>query len=308
MGELNTILDFLKAVVLVTASQLMWILGVLFVFGFILYLLARFTRTTYAKTAGSKLDVGITGWLGTPVHELGHALFCIIFRHRIVEIKLYNPNPSDGTIGYVNHTYNSSSTYQRIGNFFIGVGPIIFGAIVIYAALYYLIPNAREVLSGIDAQSKVVAGAAHGHFAAILASLKATTLVTLKSLFNPANFSSYLFWIFLYISMCVASHMELSPPDIKGALSGLISLVVFFLLFNLIIMLLEVSGISHYFGHWWSYIKLETYGGVINKYVGMFAALFIFAGIISAINFVVSYVVLNIYSLIKGRGMVNPFW
>ena len=308
MGELNSLLDFLKAVALVTASQLIWILGVLFVFGFMLYLLARFTRTTYAKTAGPKLDIGITGWLGTPVHELGHALFCIIFRHRIVEIKLYSPNSTDGTIGYVNHSYNRLSTYQRIGNFFIGVGPIILGSIVIYALLYYLVPNAREVLSGIDAQSKVVAGAAHGHFAAILASLKATTLVTLKSLFNPANFSSYLFWIFLYISVCVASHMELSPSDIKGALGGLISLIIFFLLLNLAIMLLEVSGISHYFGHWWSYVKLETYGGVINKYVGMFAALFIFAGIISAINLVVSYVVLNSYTLIKGRGMVNPFW
>ncbi|HUW05302.1 MAG TPA: hypothetical protein VMW01_03480 [Williamwhitmania sp.] len=308
MGELNSLLDFLKAVALVTASQLIWILGVLFVFGLILYLLARFTRTTYAKTAGPKLDIGITGWLGTPVHELGHALFCLIFRHRIVDIKLYSPNSTDGTIGYVNHSYDRSSTYQRIGNFFIGVGPIIVSAIVIYASLYYLVPNAREVLSGIDAQSKVMAGAAHGHFASIMESLKVTTMVTLKSLFNPANFSSYLFWIFLYISMCVASHMELSPPDIKGALSGLISLVIFFLLFNLAIMLLEVFGISHYFGHWWSYVKLETYGGFINKYVGMFAALFIFAGIISAINLVVSYVVLNSYTLIKGRGMVNPFW
>jgi len=308
MGELNSVLDFLKAVVLVTASQLIWILGVLFIFGLILYLLARFTRTTYAKTAGPKLDIGITGWLGTPVHELGHALFCIIFRHRIVEIKLYSPNSTDGTIGYVNHSYDRSSTYQRIGNFFIGVGPIIFGAIVIYAALYYLVPNAREVISGIDAQSKVVAGAAQGHFAAIMLSLKITTMVTLTSLFNPANFSSYLFCIFLYISVCIASHMELSPPDIKGALSGLISLVIFFLLFNLLIMVLEVSGISHYFGHWWSYVKLDTYGGIINKYVGMFAALFIFSGIISAINFVVSYIVLNGYYLIKGRGMVNPFW
>ena len=308
MGELNSVLEFLKAVAVVTATQLMWILGTLFVFGFILYLLARFTRTTYAKTVGWKLDVVATGWIGTPVHELGHALFCLIFRHKIVEMKLFSPNSTDGTIGYVNHSYDKTSIYQRIGNFFIGVGPIIFGAVVLYAALYYLLPNAKEVMAGIDAQSKVMAHANQSSFGAIFDSLRGTAIATLDSLFTLSNFSHLLFWVFLYIAVCVSSHMELSPPDIKGALSGLITIVLFFLLVNTIIMLLEVTGVSSHFGHWWSYIKIESYGGVINKYVGMFAALFIFAGIISALNFIFSYVVLNIYSLIKGDGMVNPFW
>ena len=308
MGELNSVLEFLKAVAVVTATQLMWILGTLFVFGFILYLLARFTRTTYAKTVGWKLDVVATGWIGTPVHELGHALFCLIFRHKIVEMKLFSPNSTDGTIGYVNHSYDKTSIYQRIGNFFIGVGPIIFGAVVLYAALYYLLPNAKEVMAGIDAQSKVMAHANQSSFGAIFDSLKGTAIATLDSLFTWSNFSHLLFWVFLYIAVCISSHMELSPPDIKGALSGLITIVLFFLLVNTIIMLLEVTGVSSHFGHWWRYIKIESYGGVINKYVGMFAALFIFACIISALNFIFSYVVLNIYSLIKGDGMVNPFW
>lgn len=308
MGELNSVLEFLKAVAVVTATQLMWILGTLFVFGFILYLLARFTRTTYAKTVGWKLDVVATGWIGTPVHELGHALFCLIFRHKIVEMKLFSPNSTDGTIGYVNHSYDKASIYQRIGNFFIGVGPIIFGAVVLYAALYYLLPNAKEVMAGIDAQSKVMAHANQSSFGAIFDSLKGTAIATLDSLFTWSNFSHLLFWVFLYIAVCISSHMELSPPDIKGALSGLITIVLFFLLVNTIIMLLEVTGVSSHFGHWWSYIKIESYGGVINKYVGMFVALFIFAGIISVLNFIFSYVVLNIYSLIKGDGMVNPFW
>ena len=308
MGELNSVLEFLKAVAVVTATQLMWILGTLFVFGFILYLLARFTRTTYAKTVGWKLDVVATGWIGTPVHELGHALFCLIFRHKIVEMKLFSPNATDGTIGYVNHSYDKASIYQRIGNFFIGVGPIIFGAVVLYAALYYLLPNAKEVMAGIDAQSKVMAHANQSSFGAIFDSLRGTAIATLDSLFTWSNFSHLLFWVFLYVAVCVSSHMELSPPDIKGALSGLITIVLFFFLVNTIIMLLEVTGVSSHFGHWWSYIKIESYGGVINKYVGMFAALFIFAGIISALNFIFSYVVLNIYSLIKGDGMVNPFW
>ncbi len=290
MGELNSVLDFLKVVIVITATQLMWILGTLFIFGFILYLLARFTRTTYAKTVGWKLDVVATGWIGTPVHELGHALFCILFRHKIVAIKLFSPNSTDGTIGYVNHSYDKTSIYQRIGNLFIGVGPIIFGAMVLYAALYYLLPNAKEVMAGLDAQSKIMATAGQSDVFTILGSLKETALVTLTSLFCWNNFSHLLFWVFLYVAICVSSHMELSPPDIKGALSGLVSLVIFFLLVNTIIMLLEITGVSNHVGHWWNYIKIESYSTVINKYVGIFAALFIFAGIISALNFTFSYI------------------
>ncbi|HNX57819.1 MAG TPA: hypothetical protein PKK43_01880, partial [Spirochaetota bacterium] len=115
MNDINTLLEIAKKASVTTAGQIIWLLGLVFVFGFILYLLARMTRTTYGKSVGSKLDIIVTGWIGTPVHELGHAAFCLIFGHRITDMKLYDPDPSDGTIGYVCHSYNNSP-YQKIGN------------------------------------------------------------------------------------------------------------------------------------------------------------------------------------------------
>jgi len=308
MSSLNTFLEFLKQVVFTTFSQLIWLLGLLFIFGFILYLLARFTRTTYVKTTGATLDIFVTGWIGTPVHELGHALFSLIFRHKISEIKLYSPNSEDGTLGYVNHSFDPQSTYQKIGNFFIGIGPIIFGTLVLYALLYYLVPNTHDVFSSIKAQGNVLVKSVHGESTGILASLWGTTLSTIETLFKKSNFIDYKFWIFLYFSMCIASHMELSPPDIKGAWRGLLSLVLFFLVINLIILGLEATGVSVHFGNWWHYVKLENYASVINKWVGTFGALFIFATIISGINFIVTYFTLTIYNLVKGKGVFNPFW
>lgn len=308
MGSLNSLLDFLKLVVVTTFSQLIWLLGLLFVFGLVLYVFARFTRITYVKTVGYKMDVIITGWIGTPVHELGHAIFCVLFGHRIVEMKLYSPNFEDGTLGYVNHSYNPNSTYHKIGNFFIGVGPIIFGAVVLYALLYYLIPNKDIVFSGIEAQSQTLVDGVRGEYAGVWASLLGTTQHTLKHMFSAQNFGDYRFWIFLYLAICVASHMELSPPDIKGATGGLISLVIFFLVINLLILGLEATGLSSHFGSWWHYVKLENYASGINKWVGMFGALFVFASIISGINFVVSYLILSIYNLLRGKGFINPAW
>ncbi len=34
---------------------------------------ARFSRTTFAKSIGPKAEIFITAWIGTPIHELGHA-------------------------------------------------------------------------------------------------------------------------------------------------------------------------------------------------------------------------------------------
>lgn len=308
MSRLNILLEFLKQVVFTTFSQLTWLLGLLFVFGFILYLLARFTRTTYAKTTGATLDIFVTGWIGTPIHELGHALFCVLFRHTISEVKLYSPDSEDGTLGYVNHSFDPQSTYQKIGNFFIGIGPIVFGTLVMYALLYYLVPNTHDVFSSIKAQGNVLVKSVHGEFTGILSSLWRTTLSTIETLFKKSNFFDYKFWIFLYLSVCISSHMELSPPDIKGAWRGLLSLVLFFLIINLIILGLEATGVSVHFGNWWHYVKMENYASAINKWVGTFGALFIFATIISGINFIVTYFLLTIYSLVKGRGMFSPFW
>ena len=77
---------------------------------------------------------------GTVVHEAGHALFCLIFRHKILEMKLFSPE-SDGTLGMVRHSWDPESFYQRAGNFFIGTGPIITGVLVISCCTAWLLPD-----------------------------------------------------------------------------------------------------------------------------------------------------------------------
>ncbi len=308
MENINSFLDFIKLVFITTFGQLVWLLGLMFVFGLILYVFARFPRITYVKSVGRKLDIVFTGWIGTPVHELGHAVFCAIFGHKITKMRLYTPNSTDGTLGYVNHSYNPNSTYQRIGNFFIGVGPIIFGALALYAALYYLVPGKNVIFSGIESQGRVLVEGIRGEYAGAVSAVWATTKQTVSNLFNADNFRDYRFWIFLYLAICISSHMQLSPPDIKGAKKGLISIVVLFLVFNLIVLGLEATGISSYFGSWWNYLKLENYAYSINKWVGVLGALLVFASIISGLNFIASFILLNIYNLFRNKGLINPAW
>ena len=310
MDKLNSFFEFILNVILTTTGHLIWLLGLIFIFGLLLYFLSRITRITYVKTAGEKLDIIVTGWIGTPVHEIGHAIFCILFRHKIIAIKLFNPDPSDGTLGYVNHSYNPSSRYQRIGNFFIGIGPVLFGAFVLYALLYFLMPEIQAGISQIDSKNFIIEQNINSASRlAMWETFKYSAGCILSLIFSVENLTNWKFWIFLYLSFSVASHMQLSPPDIKGAASGLLTLVITLLIFNLIILSVEAFGFHSVFGEFWKYIKLETYSFYINGFLGVLGSLFIYAFFISGINFVVSYILLNIYNgLIKKNGIINPFW
>jgi hypothetical protein len=302
----NTTIKFILNVVATSFIQIMSLLGIIFVYGLLLCLLARFTRIIHIKTIGDKLDIIITGWIGTPVHELGHAIFCILFCHRIIEIRFYSPDLSNGTLGYVKHTYNSKSHYQKIGNFFIGIGPILFGSFILYVLLYFLMPGITVLCTKIEQQSLDFIHS--GYWNDLWNTFRISIASILGGIFDIQNISNWRFWIFIYLSFCIFSHMELSPLDIKGARNGLISIVLTVLIFNLLILSIERLGIQSYLGKYWQYAKLETYTIQINEILSTLSAFLSYALIISGFNFILSYIVLSLYNLIRGRGLINPFW
>jgi hypothetical protein len=309
MNSINAILAFLSKVAITTLSHLVWLLGIIFVFGLLLHLLARSTRNTYMKSVGGVFDVYVTGWIGTPVHELGHALFCILFRHRIDEIRLFSPDPANGTLGYVAHSYNPDSRYQRIGNFFIGIGPILFGAVVLYALMYFLMPDMMILFSGVECQSAGLAQDINtGSLLNLWSAFYASLTGILSDIFDTRNFISWRFWVFLYLSFCIASHMELSPADIKGVLGGLVTFAVTVLLLNFAVIGIEMLEVESFAGKYWQYVKLETYALYINSFLGALGALLTYALIISCLNFALSYIGLSVYSLKKYGRIFNPFW
>ena len=125
---LNYLLDVLQS----TFNQLFILFGPLLILLVLLNFSAIFTARISLRFWGRNLFLYGFGWLGCSVHELSHAFFALIFGHKITEIKLFAPSKDGESLGHVSHSYNKKSIYHKIGNFFIGISPLLAGGIVLF--------------------------------------------------------------------------------------------------------------------------------------------------------------------------------
>ena len=204
-----------------------------------------------------------TSIIGTPIHELGHAFFALVFNHKIHKICLLNRDKSSGVLGYVSMSYKKGNLYEKIGDFFIGIGPIIFGTVFLIASMWLLVPNVCEnIISDIRGfKLTSVNNFVSGEFY-----LKILRLVwdAMLLIFAPKNFTNILWWIFIALALSMAAHMDLSVADIKISKSGILFCCIFGatllgvsylidLLFDLRATLTLVEG-SIYLGFYFSLI------------------------------------------------------
>ncbi|MBI5222017.1 MAG: hypothetical protein HY980_00780 [Candidatus Magasanikbacteria bacterium] len=260
------ILTFFLTLFKAVAVQLIAALGIFFVFGYILAKLQERTQNNYYQTVGWK-GILWTAWLGTPIHELGHVFFAKLFHHKITRVSLFKPNAETGNLGHVDHSFNRFSLYQRIGNFFVGAAPMLFGSAVLIILLYFLVPNAKEAFRPLAVEQTTPL--------IILISLKTTLL----KLFSIANLSSWRFWLFLYFSFCVASHLSPSKQDLKNMWRGFMWLVMILILVNLIALSFQIN--------------LTNYIISVNRYLGLIFGIFTYATAISILHLILSTIIFS---------------
>lgn len=274
-------MQFLQSLILHYA-QLLWVLLVLpFAFGLLLYILARGARSLFVNAGAESVDIYLTGWIGVPLHELGHALFCVIFNHKITDIQLFKPDKNDGTLGYVTHSYNPKNWYQAVGNFFIGCGPIILGALMLYfiTVLFFSDTFVLQKMSLIPQKNISFVS----FFTTIWHFLQ-QAFVSFLQFFKQQNFSSWQFWVYMYLSLAISSHMELSLPDIRTMLRGLLVLCAILLLSALVAEVFDFS------------LAAMFSSSLIMNYL---YALLLFAICVSTLNFVITFVITRIIRLFR---------
>ena len=248
-----------------TVIHIITICGVFFVFSFLLSKIQAAILKNYSQSVGWR-GVLWTAWLGTPVHEYSHALVALLFRHKINDIVLFSPDVRTGELGHVNHSYNPKSLYQSVGNFFIGLAPLIIGPLILVVLLYILIPQGKEILNQLPNNYN------------LFASLPAGIIKFFQLLFSSSNIDSYRFWIFLYLSFCLASHLAPSKSDLKGAWRG--GLVIIFWLFIINILALLIHR------------DITVYIMKASNFLTGLIKVYIYVLLISLIHFLLSLIVL----------------
>ena len=198
--------------------QLIYFLGFIVLGGLIVWYLNKAIYKIMGPKGGRKMLV-TSGFIGVPVHEFGHAFFCVVFRHKITGIKFFQAKSPDGVLGYVRHTYNPKSTYQKVGNFFIGIGPILFGGATVLLLLLIFLPSLFNV---------AVSGDIIKTFGALYA---------MKNMLNP------FWWIFMLLASSISMHMSLSTADLKGSAKGFIYIALVVLGLNVLVYLFDPSAI-----------------------------------------------------------------
>ncbi len=181
----------------------------------------------------------ITAAIGTPVHELGHALFCPIFGHRIDKLRLWSPSAEDGLYGYVNHSYSRRSLWANLGNLFISAGPIFSGMGVVVLTLILCYPAQWEAFFAAIGQI--------GEPEEILKTLPRHLGMLIASV--PSAFSEHpvLACIGLVVMLSVALHISLSVQDIKTSGTGLLIYVLLSLPVTALLMLFGLTDAVHGF-------------------------------------------------------------
>ena len=213
--------------------QLIFTVGAFLLYGGFISLCNRF----FYDACGDKAFwiVRVTGYIGTPIHELSHALMCLLFGHTIQKISLFGDSKKSKTLGYVEHTYYRSNLYHQIGNFFIGISPILAGGGVILLLVRFLTPSLFGALYG---ETMAIGQSISGFDGSTILSLFDSLFNILIALFSWKMLTNWRWWICMVLVFSIAIHMEISRSDIRSGLKGLGVISVLFLVADMILKVL----------------------------------------------------------------------
>ena len=222
------------------------------------------------------MAVKISGFVGTPVHELSHALMCLIFGHRITKMKIYNFKKRTKMLGFVEHTYNTRNLYHLIGNFFIGIAPIVVGGLAVTLLVRILTPLMYGDVVGVFSR---VISADESSFIGELFKWISKIFV---SFFGFSNFKNWRWWVCIIFVFAVSIHMEISRSDIKGGLKGLGVIAIILVLADLLMAFLFRDALLTMTA---AFVKAGVYLGMFLMIPALFSTIvLLISAFISLIN------------------------
>ena len=229
-------MDFIWAV----AARFMILFGFLAIPAVGIYAVGAGLNRVYIRALGYRRAIYLTGWIGTPVHELSHALMALLFGFRLQKIQLFRPE-SDGTLGSVSYTLRGPGYIQEAGKFLVGLAPFLGGSCAIYILLRILVPDsAYLVLYG----TNHIISSATGSFLDTLVSILMALVWSFRLLFEKLEFLNWRHLLFFYLALAISAHMAPSRHDLGHCRTGLFACCLVALAMAILSAMISGSGID----------------------------------------------------------------
>ncbi|WP_244835160.1 hypothetical protein [Clostridium sp. BJN0001] len=221
---------------------------------------------------------------GVIIHELSHYIFAKIFLYNVNEVKLIRPfkGSKDGILGYVNFSYNKNNIIQKAGLFLTGFAPIICGTLTLFISMKFLV---NDTYNSLITDIKNIISSNSNILSIDFLNLQIQVYKKLFiSLFTFQNIHNTLFYIFIYIAICISAHIALSKADLESSITGIITI---FLLIFIIVIAKNIINID-----------LFTYINKLKIYNIFFSTLLFIEIFFSILFFIITYIFRLINSLI----------
>ncbi len=187
--------------------------------------LARLGKTAYLMLM----------WPGVVVHELSHALGCVVTRTRIREMHLFAPRDEGRgrmVLGFVTHDRPANPLASSV----IGGAPFFGGAAVLWALTAYMIPGIGRAAAFVPVVARAASVSA---VLDALADAGSRYVAFVVAVGRGLDWRAWQTYLFLYLAFAVAAHVAPSRPDLKNASAGVFAATAFL-------------GLAAYAGRWWA--------------------------------------------------------
>ncbi|MBU5317546.1 M50 family metallopeptidase [Clostridium bornimense] len=254
-------MDYILEIAKLGTIIIIGLIGAFLVFGFIIGEIQKESNKYIVRIFGEK-GIFIVHAIGTPIHELSHLLMCLLFGHKVKEIKLFRPiaSKSDGVLGYVKSSSNTKNIYQNIGNFFIGAAPLFIGGVIIFLAMFLFLPESLRI---------------------VLGSSSLSIKLIVKTIFSLYNIKTIRFWIFIFITIGISTSMSLSKEDIMTSKRGALYLAILSYFVAFVIIVFNINTVA------------------IFKFLKVYNYIFISIFLIGTISSICTFLLVKIISFIK---------
>lgn len=221
--------DWILNVMVATGLQVVIVVAGLVAALILASVIERVTFRTVVSVLGYRCSIYTTGWIGTPIHELSHLVVFWIFRIKVIEFKLFSPDFENGTFGYVRYLADAKNPFHRLGCALAGIAPLAAGISLIFALGSFLVPGFALAFAQVGSTSMYAGTPDALYYLHIVVN---AIFGAIGSLLDYANLGRWQFWLFVYVSTCVACHFAPSRQDLRGIGPGILVGAILILMVN----------------------------------------------------------------------------